>query len=255
MPLTQPRRLRAQSRTLRLICAWSVLCLSVTACKPADAPRSGAGEGSAAPTGPVHAPRLTPDKMPPGFDGLVLGQSDEAALTKLLGEPSKREADTSLGGDMGVSRNDVPAIALYWKTEASLRRELSRQQLPEAAQADAVKRLLHRLPTDGPFARYEEVSLTLTPAAKGAPPTLYSLYLRATSPAGGPRLCAQLHDLLGQDPESTRCPGTNRRFSGSKDGFTYCVGDAAGEHNVFVECHTGEGANADIDSLEVTLSR
>jgi hypothetical protein len=244
-------------RSTRHLCLILCACALLTAAcnKPAPAP---------APT-PEYAPRLTPDKMPPGFTTITLGKTDEATLTALLGPPSERNADKAFGGDMSAMRNDKPAIALYWKSEASVRRTAARLQLPEAAIPAELAALKHRLPSSPPFSAYEQVSATFISRAEGQPPTLLSLEILQANPAtpadpANPNpnkgLCAWLDATIGSDPAAVQCPGTNRVFGKNKGnvGGSYCAGDAEGTQNLFAECHPGGGSDKTLESLQLWLS-
>lgn len=224
-----------------------LLLLVLPACKGTPtAPATPAAESAKA----VHAPALTAERMPAGLSGLVLGVSAEAAVAGLA-PAAVRLADKSLGGDGVVLTNDLPSIRLTWVAKSLVERRTAHDGIPAEVAARAVADTKNLLPGEGALAAYEQVEATLVKTAGSDAPVLDGLTV--TAPAAT-KLCAWLDSTFGGDPESTRCPGTNRTFGKDERGMSYCLGDAGGEHNVFASCGAGSGWLAGTETLELSVA-
>lgn len=190
-----------------------ILSLALTACGE-ESPAPAEPEAAPAAAAPQeHLPRLTDAHLPPVLAGLIPGTSTaEDVLARF--PDLETDADRSLGGDMAVSYNGHPAIAL---------------------------RLPYKLES-GPRGRpdgVEELDLFLVPDAGGVP-RIWSMRL-VLDPGDGPSLCAWLHEAVGSDPQAKVCRGTNRvlgRVGKSDDAGTYCIGTPDGKARILVECRT-----------------
>jgi len=174
------------------------------------------------------------DHMPEGMEALRFGESVESGVVDLIGEPTDRRADKSLGGDMVVKRNGVPALNLTWQGKAYLEEKL----VDDGVAPEYVSKQLSRktlLPDEAPWKRYHEIEAALVDADAGDP---VLAWLTVKGPDGS--LCDDLGKRLAEQDAATECPGNNRKTGESKGGWYYCLGNAEATANVFVECTSGK---------------
>jgi hypothetical protein len=196
-----------------------------------------------------HEPRVTPERMPAGLEALVLGVTTEDAVRQMF-PTAVREADKSLGGEGIVLRNDRPAALLKVQSKAALRRKLENMQVPEASIAAELARGEGFLPDDSP---YDALDFSFVAPASGQPLVLQDIDV-AKVRGEGDGLCAWARKTFGDDPESTRCPGSNRRFGKAKgESVDYCAGSADGKRNLFVECNVSQFQGATMEWLSYWL--
>ena len=196
-----------------------------------------------------NEPRVTADKMPPGFQTLVVGVSTEDAVKKLFPK-AKRIADRALGGDQVVRRGDTPAIHFGAVTRRKQRRDLERQNFPEASIAHDLERNPASLADDSPW---DAVELDLAPPSQGAAPVLIGFSVSRLKAEGSESLCDMLRRIFGKDPELTRCGGTNRVFKDRGESLEWCAGTADGKERLVIECgpSTVGGVTSEYLSYEI----
>ncbi len=203
----------------------TILVLAVLVCAGCKDKGNDTGEDDTIP----NAPRLTEDLMFDGLDGLTLGVTTEADLNASLSSPT-READTSLGGEMSVARNDHPAVVLRYDS----RPRILRQGINNGVSPEVLERQLgsmtNLLPADSPL---EKLELWFIALGESATPVLAGI--EVTVATG--ELCSWVDEHVGSDEEATRCAGTNRRFGrDDAERASYCVGSPDGERRVFLDC-------------------
>jgi len=187
----------------------------------------------------VHAPKLDGTMLPAGLEALVLGKATVAEVTAALSQPTKQIADRSLGGDQTAMDDDRPVVIATWRSGASILAEAARDGFSEEMAQAQLAANPNLLPADGPLAALDTIKLKFAKVGDGEPVLISIELTGAAEPKND--LCGFIKGSIGADKEALNCPAGSHRGKARDEGedILYCAGDAAGEHNVFVECRPG----------------
>lgn len=173
--------------------------------------------GSAAtpttPSGPKYTPVMTAELVPPALKKLVLGVATDTELVAAFG-PGEVVKDKSLGGTAKVQYADKPALRITLPARDDVL-EGEAWFVPDADGKHRLQRLW--------------------------------IVLKTTD------TCAWIESHVGSLPGSTKRPGSNRKFGGTKGGLSYTAGSTDGSQAVGIECNASERDGVARESLTYAL--